>query len=86
MCVPFRLSQEAETHDQISRNTTASSNTEGNYLGMENEKPPEGLPLDAKPRPKQDSNSLLQSCTPTDADTRDFDEKPTDMSGTLIQF
>ena len=86
MCVPFRLSQEAETHDQISRNTTASSNTEGNYLGMENEKPLEGLPLDARPRPKQDSNSLPQSCTSTDADTRDFDEKPIDMSGTLIQF
>lgn len=51
---------------------------------MENEKPPEGFPLDARPRPKQDS--LLQSCASTDADTRDFDEKPTDMSSTLVQF
>ena len=70
----------------MSRKTTASNNTQGNYLEMENEKPPEGFPLDARPRPKQDSNSLLQSCASNDADTRDFDEKPTDMSSTLVQF
>ena len=70
----------------MSRKTTASNNTQGNYLEMENEKPPEGFPLDARPRPKQDSNSLLQSCASTDGDTRDFDEKPTGMSSTLVQF
>ena len=68
----------------MSRNTTASNNTQGNFLEMENEKPPEGFPLDARPRPKQDF--LLQSCASTDADTRDFDEKPIDMSSTLVQF
>ena len=82
--MPFRLLQKAESHDQMSRNTTASNNTQGNFLEMENEKPPEGFPLDARPRPKQDS--LLQSCASTDADTSDFDEKPTDMSSTLVQF
>ena len=70
----------------MNRNTTAANNTQGNFLEMENEKPPEGFPLDARPRPKQDSNSLLQCCASNDADTRDFDEKPTDMSSTLVQF
>ena len=70
----------------MSRNNIASNSTEGNYLGIENNTPPEGCPFDARPRPREDSNSLLQSCTSIDADARDFDEKTADVSGTLIQF
>ena len=70
----------------MSRNNIASNSTEGNYLGIENKTPPEGCPFDARPRLREDSNSLLQSCTSIDADARDFDEKTADVSGTLIQF
>ena len=70
----------------MSRNNIASNSTEGNYLGIENNTPPEGCPFDARPRLREDSNSLLQSCTSIDADARDFDEKTADVSGTLIQF
>ena len=55
-------------------------------MGIENNTPPEGCPFDARPRLREDSNSLLQSCTSIDADARDFDEKTADVSGTLIQF
>ena len=70
----------------MSRNNIVSNSTEGNYLGIENNTPPEGCPFDARPRLREDSNSLLQSCTSIDADARDFDEKTADVSGTLIQF
>ena len=70
----------------MSRNNIASNSTEGNYLGIENNTPPEGCPFDVRPRLREDSNSLLQSCTSIDADARDFDEKTADVSGTLIQF